>query len=111
MQTYRPATILIFALLMPLAGCTTTGSQGFKKFLRAELVCPDPPPHFPEDLKAVKYVRIVHPVTGRVHLAYRSGTDYQNHAHNGVVMERAVEALAIQRDHYYACIDRYNQGQ
>ena len=62
-------------------------------------------------MRVVRYVRLTHPRTGLAHLAYASGEDYQAHAHNEAVMERAIEALAIQRDHYAGCIREYNAGE
>jgi hypothetical protein len=98
--------ILLLALTPLLSACTSAGNGGFKRFLRTNLDCPPPPAHAPGVFKPVWFTEIEW--HGRKFLGL-DGENYKNLANNGAIAEQAIEALAIQRDHYRDCIRVYNE--
>ena len=99
-------TILLIALLWQLSGCSTLGSNYFKRFLLSEVACETPPPYAPGTLESVQW----HAVAGIADRRYMAltGDDYKTLAKNGVIMEKALRQSHSRTVHYRGCIERHN---
>ena len=98
--------ILLLVLLWQLSGCSTLDSAYFKKFLRSEVACQEPPVYHPGILGSITW----YPLSGMHERRFMAltGEDYKTLAKNGVIMEKALRQSYARTVHYKDCIKRHN---